>query len=319
MDTEALLQRFNAVSDATRARLLHVLERHELTVSEICGVMQLPQSTVSRHLKILSGGGWVTQRAEGTSRYYRRASRLDDGMARLWQVVSEAVGRGAEAGHDEARARQAVAARRTRSQEFFATAAGRWEGVRAELFGEAPELPALLALLGRDWVVGDLGCGTGRVSATVAPYVARVEAVDESPDMLAAAREHLSDVGNVTLREGRLESLPLEDGTLDVALLSLVLHYVPDPARALAEAGRVLRPGGRVLVVDMVAHDRSEYREAMGHQWQGFERARMEEWAGEAGFGEVTYHDLTPKAEAKGPLLFALAGRKRDDAESDGR
>ena len=312
MDTDAVFQRLNSLSDETRGRLLHVLEGRELTVSELTSVLQLPQSTVSRHLRILSDEGWVTSRAEGTKRYYRRARRLEPEARQLWEVVRVSLSGSAEAAQDEERAREMVSRRRTRSQEFFRTAAGKWDSLRTELFGERPELRALLALLDPEWVVGDLGCGTGQLSATVAPYVSRVVAVDESPDMLDAARRRLAQLreGTVEVREGRLEALPLDDGALDVALLSLVLHYVPAPERALAEAARVLRPGGRVLLVDMIAHGREEYRERMGHLWQGFTERQVREWADAAGFAGLRYRHLPMDEEASGPLLFVATAAK---------
>src|SRR5690606_6144405 len=126
-----------------------------------------------------------------------------------------------------------------------ATAAGRWDAVRAELFGRTTDLHALLGLLDDEWTVGDLGCGTGSVAAALAPFVRRVVAVDASRAMLAAAAERLQGAPGVELRAGALERLPVADGELDAAIFSLVLHYVPDPAAALAEARRALRPGGR--------------------------------------------------------------------------
>src|SRR5690606_12615504 len=107
-------------------------------------------------------------------------------------------------------------------------------------------------------------------SAEIAPYAGRVIAVDESRAMLTAARRRLHDRGNVELRSGALESLPLEDGELDAAVMSLVLHYVPEPVAALSEARRALKPGGRLVVVDMMAQGRAGYRETMGHVWQGW-------------------------------------------------
>ena len=310
MNETTVFQRLSSLSDETRARLLSVLERHELTVSELVAVLQLPQSTVSRHLRILGDEGWVTTRAEGTKRYYRRANRLEPGARQLWDVVRDSLEGSREAAQDEERAREMVARRRTRSREFFSTAAGRWDSLRAELFGVRPEYPALLALLDPSWVVGDLGCGTGQLAVTLAPYVARVVAVDESPDMLESARRRIAglDAGAVEVREGQLEALPLEDDELDVALFSLVLHYVPSPGRALEEAWRSLRPGGRVLVVDMVAHGRDEYRERMGHVWQGFTEAQMREWLDAAGFGGLRYLHLPLDEEAQGPLLFVATG-----------
>lgn len=331
MNEAALFQRLNALSDATRSRLLHVLERHELTVSELVAVVQLPQSTVSRHLKILADEGWVSARAEGTSRYYRVSRELEPAARRLWDVVREELAQSAEAAQDEGRAVEVLSRRRTRSQEFFATAAGQWDSVRAELFGERPELPALLALLDPDWTVGDLGCGTGQLAATVAPYVRRVVGVDESADMLEAARTRLNDpsgataassggngasapdgapTSNIELRHGRLEALPLDDGSLDVAVLSLVLHYVPQPERAVGEAARVLRPGGRLLVVDMMAHGREEYRERMGHLWQGFTREQVAEWLQGAGLERIRHQPLPPDPEARGPLLFVASATR---------
>jgi ArsR family transcriptional regulator len=312
MNETTVFQRLTSLSDATRGRLLHVLERHELTVGELCAVVQLPQSTVSRHLRVLADEEWVSSRAEGTSRYYRLSSRLEADAERLWSVVRDSLAGSLEAGQDEERAAEVVARRRTRSQEFFRTAAGQWDSVRRELFGAHPEHPALLALLDRGWVVGDLGCGTGQLAEVVAPYVGRVVAVDESPDMLEAAGRRLEGTDaedRVELREGRLESLPVEDEELDVAMLSLVLHYVPQPQLALSEAARALRPGGRLLVVDMVAHDRQDYAEDMGHRWSGFPEEQLRVWLEESGFQEVRHRHLPMDEEAKGPMLFVATAR----------
>ncbi|MFP4623866.1 MAG: ArsR/SmtB family transcription factor [Gemmatimonadota bacterium] len=313
MNETPVFHRLSSLADATRGRLLHVLEDHELTVGELCSVVQLPQSTVSRHLRILADEGWVVSRAEGTSRYYRRSSRLEPGAERLWGVVRESLGGSLEAAQDAERAAELVARRRTRSQEFFRTAAGEWDRVREELFGRTPENPALLMLLDPEWVVGDLGCGTGQLAATVEPYVGRVVAVDESPDMLEAAHRRLGPLiagGSVELREGRVESLPVADEELDVALLSLVLHYLPRPRDALAEARRALRAGGRLIVVDMVAHEREEYAERMGHRWQGFAEEQVREWLEAAGFEDIRYRHLPLDEAAKGPVLFVAGARR---------
>lgn len=297
----------NALADSTRSRLLLALERHELTVSELCAITQLPQSTVSRHLRILSDEGWVTSLAEGTSRQYRMAAPLDPAARRLWQVVREQLSGGAQAAQDTERIRSILARRRTASREFFSTAAGQWDGLRRELFGQRADLAALPALLDPAWIVGDLGCGTGQLAASLAPFVRRVIGVDASKPMLAAARRRLADVENVELRAGELEALPVADGELDAATLFLVLHYVVEPARALADVARALKPGGRLLVVDMMPHDREEYRQRMGHLWQGFSADQIEQWAGEAGMEGMRYVHLPPDPEAKGPALFAAS------------
>jgi ubiquinone/menaquinone biosynthesis C-methylase UbiE len=148
------------------------------------------------------------------------------------------------------------------------------------------------------------------LSASLAPFVARVIAVDGSPAMLQAARARLGGFPNVETREGELERLPVADGELDAAVVFLVLHYLAEPDAALAQAARALKPGGRLLVVDMMPHDREEYLQAMGHVWQGFERERMERWMQDAGFRGVRYIPLPPDPAAKGPTLFAATARR---------
>ncbi|HEX9939940.1 MAG TPA: metalloregulator ArsR/SmtB family transcription factor [Longimicrobium sp.] len=306
-----IFERMSALADSTRSRLLMVLERQELTVGELCAVLQLPQSTVSRHLKTLSDEAWVTSRAEGTSRRYRMSGdRLEPAARRLWTLVREQVSTLPWADQDTQRLRSVLAQRSTRSQEFFSTAAGQWDRLREELFGRRADLLGLLGLMDPAWTVGDLGAGTGQVSASLAPFVRRVVAVDSSAAMLGSARARLAGVDNVELRAGELEALPVDDGELDAALLFLVLHYVAEPAAALAEARRALKPGGVLLVVDMAPHDRDDYRQAMGHVWLGFGAEQLEGWMRGAGLGAVRYVPLPADPAAKGPTLFAARGVK---------
>src|SRR6478735_1573432 len=230
----AILDHLSALADTTRSRILLLLERQELTVSEICGVMQLPQSTVSRHLKALADSGWVGSRGEGTSNVYTMTRDLDSPARRLWLLVREQVGTSPAAVQDQRRLQTALADRRTKSQEFFSSSAGQWDRLRDELFGDRFHLGALAALAEADWVLGDLGCGTGETSATLAPFVQHVIAVDASAPMLQAARKRLQTFDNVELRRGELEALPIDDARLDAATLMLVLHYVPEPEHAMA-------------------------------------------------------------------------------------
>jgi SAM-dependent methyltransferase len=318
-DRATILDRLAVLADPTRSRLLLVLDGQELAVSELCAVLQLPQSTVSRHLKVLNDDGWVVARSEGTTRRYAVAPDLDPAARRLWHLVRGQVAEDVTAAQDAERLRSVLARRRTRSQEFFAGAAGQWDGLRAELFGRRADLLGLLGLLDDDWVVGDLGCGTGQVAASLAPFVGRVIAVDQSRAMLTAARARLGDVPNVELRHGELEGLPIEASSLDAAVLFLVLDYVPEPARVLAEAARALQPGGRLLVVDMTPHGREEYRRTMGHLWQGFSAGQVGEWLTGAGLERVRYRTLPPDPAAKGPALFAATARRGISTGTDRR
>ena len=315
-----VFDQLSALSDPTRSRLLHVLEDRELTVTELCSVLQLPQSTVSRHLKILSDDGWVASRADGTSRYYRLETALDSAARQLWTIVRDQVAASPAGRQDSRRVDGVLSERRSRSQEFFSSVAGQWDAVRGEMFGERSPLAGMLALVDPDWLIADLGCGTGPLTATLAPFVQRVIAVDASAAMLAAARRRLDGLSNVEIRQGELEALPIEPGQVDAAVMSLVLHYIAEPQKALGEAARVLRPGGRLIVVDMMPHDREEYRQQMGHVWQGFSSEQMTGWLSAAGFTRVRYMPLPVDADANGPALFVVAAdvRSRQSSEADG-
>lgn len=312
MTTTAIFDDLTALSDATRARMLVLLERHELTVSELCSVLQLPQSTVSRHLKTLSDARWAACRREGTSRYYTLAL---DGRSvstrRLWSLLREQVSGTPGADQDARRLKGVLARRQSRSELFFASAAGQWDKLREEMFGAAFHLQVLPALLDERWAVGDLGCGTGVVASALAPFVGRVIAVDRSGEMLQAARRRLRDAPNVEVRRGALEALPIQDAELDAATLLLVLHHLPDPGAALAEAARVLRPGGRLLIADMLPHGREEYRQQMGHVWLGFAEDQMRKLLESAGFERIRIVALPPRADTRGPALFGASAIRR--------
>lgn len=302
-------ERLAELADATRCRLLLALERHELTVGELCSALQLPQSTVSRHLKILADEEWVTSRADGATRWYRLSPSLDEEAAALWALVRTPLRDTASSAQDLARLDAVLLARRSRSEAFFAAAGEDWDALRSSMFGRRADLLAALALLDPSWVVGDLGCGTGTLTAAFAPHVARVHAVDASPSMLSAAHARLDGLTNVTIHEGTLEALPLGDATLDVAVMLLVLHHVADPLRALREVKRVLRPGGRVLIADMRAHTRAEYQQQMGHIWQGFDAPTLEQWLSDAGFMGTRFTPLPVDPDAAGPALFTAVAR----------
>jgi SAM-dependent methyltransferase len=306
MKDTALFDRLSALADPIRARVLLVVEPRELTVSELRDVLQLPQSTVSRHLKVLVESGWLTAREEGTSNRYRLDARsLEPAARRLWAAVREEAESHPAAQRDAQRVKAVLDDRHTRSQAFFASAGAQWDRMRSELFGARAELFALAGLLDAEHTVGDLGCGTGALTEVMAPFAGHVIAVDESAAMFKAARARLAPFTNIEVRRGTLEALPIDDATLDIAVVTLVLAYVDDPTAVLAEIRRALRPrGARVLIVDMLPHDRTEYRQTMGHVRLGFARTDLERWSGEAGFVGLRYHPLPPAPQSKGPTLF---------------
>jgi len=310
---DPILERLAALSDPVRLRSLRVLEAEALSVGEVAKVVQLPQSTVSRHLKVLADAAWVTRRSEGTATFYRLL--LDDlspDARTLWCAVRDQMEPSEDLQEDARRVRAVLAERRTDSLSFFGRVSGEWDHLRTELFGGRFTSLALLSLLRPEWTVADLGCGTGNASELLAPVVRNVVAVDLSGPMLDAARERLSDAPNVEFVEAEVDHLPLADASVDAAVCVLVLHHLPDPARAIAEMRRILRSdaaGGVALVIDMVRHGRDEYRHTMGHQHLGFARAELLQHFDAAGFGDVTYRELPCEPDARGPGLFVAAAR----------
>ena len=305
-----ILECLSVLGDELRTRILALLDGSEFTVNELCAVLQAPQPTISRHLKTLATEGWVEARAEGRNRHYHLSPQLDDAARSLWRIVHQEVGSTPMCRGDAERARPVLERRRMRATSFFAESAAEWDRTRAELFGSATGLAPLLALVEPSWVVGDLGCGTGALTARLAPFAGRTIGVDRSEAMLSTAEARLEGVHNADLRCGELESLPVADGELDLAILALVLHYVVDPRAVLAEVRRTLAPGGRILLLDMRRHDRGAgFSDAMGHVWPGFELERMEAWLADAHFRSIRLQALAADPDATGPLLFLASAR----------
>jgi ArsR family transcriptional regulator len=305
-----ILDRLNALGDETRVRLLALLERSEFTVGELCTVVQVAQPTVSRHLKVLASEGWVESRAEGRNRHYRLRPDLDEPARALWRIVRDDVDAIDAFRADGERARVVLDERRMRSSAFFAETAEHWDSMRTELFGSATGLAPLLGLVEPSWVVADLGTGTGALASRLAPFAGQVVGIDRSREMLSAARARLAEADNVEFRQGDLEELPLEDDSVDLAIMALVLHYVVDPPTVLAEAHRTLNDDGRLVLLDMRAHDRGTgWAEEMGHVWPGFEPERVAAWLTDAGFTSVRIAPMPPDRDASGPLLFLASAR----------
>jgi ArsR family transcriptional regulator len=306
---DALRGWMEQLADPTRLRTLRALEKQELSVLELCEVLALPQSTVSRHLKVLAEGGWLVSRREGTQSLYGWADELDAGARRLW-LLARAETEGWALLRQDAERLQAVKARRDGAQRYFAGAAGAWDKLRAEVYGEALGTEALLALLPSEWTVADLGCGTGAVAADLAARFARVVAVDQSGEMLKAARRRLARLPNVEIHEARLEALPLADASCDAALAVLVLSYLEDQAAALREAARILRPGGRLVVVEAARHADEALRRRMGQRVPGFEAGELAALVA-AGLVDVATRTLPAAPGAKGPGLVVATARRR--------
>ncbi len=307
-----LMRSLASLSDMVRLRLLRLIEREELSVGELSKILQLPQSTVSRHLKILHENNWIALRSEGPASLYRMDdAALGANAAALWHVVHKQLDSGPTLAEDDHRLTVVVAQRRSDSRTFFGRIVGEWDRLRGELFGESFTSEALVGLLDPDWVVADLGCGTGMTAESLAAVVRKVIAVDREPEMLKAARHRLEGFDNVEYLQDDLTALSLADATVDAVIVSLVMAYVPHPDKAVAEMARIMKPAGRALVVDMVTHDRKSYQHTMGHHHLGFDEAQVKQWAQDSGLFDTRYRRLPADTSAKGPGLFVATMTKR--------
>ncbi len=310
-DGPGLLKWFATLSDLARVRILRLLESNELSVGELASALQLPQSTVSRHLKVLYEQSWVVRRSEGTASLYRLdAAQLDESAQQLWLLTQDRLDVTPTLRGDDERLTRVLAERRVDSRAFFGHIGGEWDDLRRAFFGEQFTGESLLNLLPSDWVVADLGCGTGNAAEQLAPIVKTIIAVDREKAMLDAARTRLKAHHNVKFREGDLCDLPIDDASLDAAMVLLVMHHLPKPELVVKEAARTLKPGGVLLIVDMVEHDRESYRATMGHVHLGFSERDVKSWAGACGLHEFGYRRLRPAVDGKGPGLFAAVMRR---------
>lgn len=317
--SSSLTDRLTALSDMLRLRMLRLLESHELAVGEVAKVFQLPQSTVSRHLTTLAKAGWLVKRQLRTATFYSlMLDDLEKESRDVWVVVRSQIGQTPETEEDDRRLEGVLADRRMDSVSFFGRVGGEWDAIRGELFGERLTVLGLMSLVDPAWTVADIGCGTGNAAEVLADCVEHVIAVDQSETMLEAARLRIgpSPRARVTFERGSVESLPMEDGSVDAACCLLVMHHVDEPAAAMREIARTLRcdrGGGVALVVDMTRHDRHEYRRDMGHKHLGFDDEQIVEMFTAAGFEAPRIRLLPGEPDAKGPGLFAASARLRRD------
>ena len=304
---DALVTSLRAIAEPTRLRLIALLSRAELTVTEITQVIGQSQPRISRHLKLLVDAGLMDRTPEGAFVFYRLSER--PGMADLVRRIAELV-----PVDDAAIAADMAALERVRQARWQAAAtyvnayADDWATIRSLYVAEADVEADMLDLLSREGPIErllDIGTGTGRVLELMAPHSERSIGLDVSHDMLAVARAHLAQarVASASVRHGDLHRPPFETASFDVAVMHHVLHLLGDPGVAVADARRLLRPGGRLLVVDFAPHDLEFLRDGYGHRHLGISDDEMRDWAAAAGLTIETERSLLPAEHAIGERL----------------
>jgi SAM-dependent methyltransferase len=310
---DALQKAFKVLSDPTRVRILALLEHEELAVQELMAVLGMAQSRVSRHLAILREVGLLRDRRDGTFVHYRFPAPKPGPWREVWEIVRRERSGDPTGERDAAALARVLEARAARTRTWFDAVGAQWDALRTVFNDEALRARAITRLVPPGLVVCDVGTGTGVLALELARLGARVIGVDPSARMLDAARAKLAAAGvpGVELRTGDAAALPLDDASMDAAFAHMVLRYLPSPADALAEMARVVKPGGVVVAVDFVEHDREWMREELGVQWLGFPPDEVADWLLRAGLDEVRVERQEPAAGGRDlPATFIASGRR---------
>lgn len=299
------LSYFKALADETRLRLLNVLCRHELNVNELVLILEMGQSRISRHLKILSASGLLVWRREGLWVFY---SAPQDGPARAFlDAVLPFIVDDPALKADLDMAAGMIEERAHKTRQFFNAIAEDWDKLSREVLGGFDLAGAVVDHMPECRVAVDLGCGTGNVLHGMLERAGSVIGVDGSPRMLELARRRFAAVGNrVSLRIGDLSHLPLRDGEADFASLNMVLHHIPQPVEVLREIRRALRPSGLLVLTDFNRHNDDRMRAEYGDHWLGFDRDTLHGHLARAGF--VVKHSGLAPVERSLSLHIVVAG-----------
>jgi ubiquinone/menaquinone biosynthesis C-methylase UbiE len=312
----SIVKILRAAAEPNRLRILLLLKAEELSVAELQEILTMGQSTISTHLSQLKQAGLVEDRRTGKNNLYRLSGEAGSAASEfLVGLLARAEKETAEVGADRAAMRRVVKKRQDRMRAFFDSMAGRlgkdyvpgksWKSLAEALLRLMPPL-----------VMADLGAGDGSFSLLLARRAARVIAVDASEKMLDVGRELAArhDVQNIEFRAGDMEELPIDAGTIDVAFFSQSLHHALHPAGALEEAARILKPAGRVVILDLARHRFEEARELYADEWLGFAEADLESMLQNAGFANIDVAVVDKDAEA--PQFQTLLATAVKPAES---
>jgi ArsR family transcriptional regulator len=303
------LQALRAAAEETRLRILALLAQGELSVSDLTDILGQSQPRISRHVKLLTEAGLIERHREGAWAFFRLSDRN-----RSLQVLRAAIEDMDEADHLLAADRDRLAdVRRQRTQAaqtFFARLAPEWDRLRSLHASESAVEAAVLDVIGAKPIGSllDLGTGTGRMLQLLAGQADRVVGLDASHAMLAVARANLEKAGltRIELRQGDIYAPPFGRNGFDLVVVHQVLHYLDDPARAVREAAQLLRPGGRLLIVDFAAHNLEFLRDAQAHRRLGFTGEQMGSWLKDAGLDATLARDLAPPARGEDQLTVSV-------------
>ena len=312
---DSLTGMLRVLADETRLRLLVLVSQAELSVGEIARCLAMGQSRISNHLKILREVGLVGERHEG-SYTFCRLEVPPGSLGRLWQAVAPSLDGLARREADLARL-AVVLAERSDSRAFFDRIAGDWDVIGSDFKDGTGRLSALSCLVPRETIVADVGCGTGYLAAALARRVDRILCIDPSTAMLDQARINLSGAtAAIEFRQGTMEALPVDDGTVDAAFAHMVLHHLADTRSGLDEMVRIVRPGGCLVAIELLPHNESWMHEQLADTRLGLEPAALEDEFRSVGLIDVEREFLTDRYVVEHPSgrsvdlpLYLVRGR----------
>jgi len=312
LSTHDLVAVLKAAGETTRLRILMLLAGGEFNVKDLTRILGQSQPRVSRHLKLLAAAGLVERYQEGSWVFFR--VRDDNAGQVVRAVLSGALDSADELlSRDRQRAEAIKAERDAAAQAYFRDNAAEWDRIRALHVPEAVVTQAMREMMGETPIDSliDLGTGTGHALEEFAPKARSAVGIDMNRQMLAYARARMDRLGlnHVQLRQGNLLNVPLAEASADAVVLHQVLHFLDDPAPAIAEAARLLRPGGRLLVVDFAPHDLEDLRERFAHRRLGFSREQMAKWLEDAGLTLADDRQLAADERAGGECLTVCLWR----------
>ena len=315
-----------AFGEEIRLRILRLLSAQELFVGELVEILQMPQPRVSRHLGTLRRLDLVRDRREGNWVYYRMDPQKLPPFARaIWDVIDGRALGEAFFPEDEIRLASVLAGRKDRTRTYFNEIAEQWDRIKARYVQDAMGFLIVANLVRPGSIAADIGAESGELLISLAATAGKVIGVDSSEKMLDACRRRVSaaGLGNVDLRQGDAESLPLADGECDTAFSSMLLHHLPDPAVGVREMARVVRPGGTVVLIDLVRHNHDWAREVMADLWLGFTEQQVRGFLAGAGLADAAWSaSSVPSPAGGGPdekltVFIAAATKGRSDLAKD--
>jgi len=298
---------FKALSDETRLRLFNILIHFEFNVNELVQIMDMGQSRISRHLKIMTDTQLLSSRRNGSYVYYHAV--IDKENQKLIEFIEQSAKKYAELQEDLVRSENIFKERKNKTRQFFNNVAKYWDSLKEEVFGDLDLNRIIKSKISPVETLVDLGCGTGELLFQLQDTASKLLGVDSSPKMLEQARKKLGQSHQgLNLRLGEMEHLPLSDQEADLAFLNMVLHHLPLPEAGIREVSRVLKKDGLFIITDFAAHDQEEIREKYGGPWLGFKKEKIKQWLFDAGFSLKEFQSYSVKKGLQIQLFVSQKG-----------